>query len=131
MKLNGIITKVRAVKRKAYGTSGITFVWETERGELTRTYNISRVSNGKSKLDDFLRMFPVKPPQHLSDVPLLYSTTLERLLKNIECELVIIESGNPKFPYNIESITPILTAINKYSTSLNQETLSNGEDSVG
>jgi hypothetical protein len=130
MKTFGTIIRIRASVRRAYGNYGITIVFITEYGELIRTYNIPKCESKKSKLYGFLKMFTQNPPFGLADKPTLFCSAIEKLLRNIECELVIIESGNCKYRYDILEINPILTVINKYSTTQDQETISNGEDSV-
>lgn len=130
MKVNGKIIRVRASVRKVYGNYGITIVFNTKYGELIRTYNITRNNNGKSKLPAFLSLFSIDAPYGIADKPTLFCLAIEKLLKNTECELVIVESGNPKHPYNIEEINPILTVNTKYPTSQIQEAISTGEEGV-
>jgi hypothetical protein len=124
MEIHGIITKARMVKREQFDNCGITIVFKTELGELSRTYNIPRHNNNKCFLLKILQALGIKAPLNLIDKPMLFCLALEKTLKNIECQLSISTTGKSSYPYNIDSIRPILTIETKYPTQKNQEKLS-------
>lgn len=124
MVINGKIIRVRALKRKNYGRQGIALIFDTELGELIRTYNSPNHESEKSKLILVLKKFMVKIPSNLFDKPNLFSAAIEKGLKDIECNLLISKSGNINYPYDILEIHPILTVNSQYLTPENQESLS-------
>jgi hypothetical protein len=110
MKTLGTITKCRLVKRSEIQKIGITIVWETNLGEVTRTYNIPKTNTNQCDLFRLLSgKFQVKPPTGLIDKPMMLSLAIESKLRGTRCELTLMQSGNERYPYNIIEITPILT----------------------
>lgn len=124
MKVTGKIIRIRSSKRESYNKNGITLVFETELGLLVRTFSISPHLCQRNLLFNTLKTFPAKIPFTLLDKPVLFCLAAEKLLKDIEFNLVIAPSASEKYPYNILEMHPILTVNNKYSTANNQETIS-------
>lgn len=110
MKVFGTITKCRLVNRSEIQKTGLTIVWETGLGEITRTYNIPLINSSKNDLLRLLNSkFQVKAPIGLIDKPLMFCVAIESKLKGIRCELTLTHTGNERYPYNIIEIIPILT----------------------
>ena len=131
MKVIGKVIKVRSINRKEYHQMGVTLVFETELGEITRTYNIPWRESLNCKLIKLLRLsFKIDVPTNLFDKPVLFCLALEKKLKGISCELDLTETGKPNFPFNIEKVTPILTEDNSYYSQVNQEIFSNSKDDL-
>jgi hypothetical protein len=110
MKTAGIVIKCRFVNRKEIEKLGVAFVFQTELGEISKTFNIPSFNSPKCDLIKLLTSrFMVNPPMGLIGKPIMFCMALESKLKGTECDLTINESGNEKYPYNIINIEPILT----------------------
>jgi hypothetical protein len=119
MKTVGTLIKCRFVNRKEIEKLGVAFVFQTELGEITKTFNIPSFNSSKCDLFKLLTTkFGVNPPVGLIGKPIMFCMALESKLKGRDCDLTIIESGSEKYPYNIIDVEPILTI--KSSSFTNQ-----------
>ena len=117
MKTVGTIIKCRLVNRNDINKTGVTLVFDTELGEIIRTFNIPSYTSTKCDLFKLLKdKLEVNPPVAILNKPLMFCLALESKLRGIKCEITIIPSGNDKYPYNIVKIEPILTVSCSYIT---------------
>ena len=117
MKTIGTIIKCRFVNRNDISKLGVTLVFATEEGEITRTFNIPSYNSTKCDLFKLLNdKLGVNPPLAILNKPLMFCLALEAKLKGVECEITINHSGNEKYPYNITNIEPILRVNSSYLT---------------
>jgi hypothetical protein len=110
VKILGRIIRLRSVERKVFCKNGVTIVFDTPLGEITRTYNIPSAYNKRNELVKFLNSVNCKViPISLIDKPNLFCLALEKHLLGIECNLVLAETGKPNYPYDVIEANPILT----------------------
>ncbi len=106
-------------ERKANGKKAIVIIFKVEgAGEIVRTYNLPKTLESKStKLRSDLVAMGLKMDSTVNMTsPLLASAFLKSQLVGKETLVTIAPSGNPRFPYNIDRVFPILTVNNELNT---------------
>jgi|GEM_PF-4726820 hypothetical protein len=121
MLIQAILVRVRATQRDQYDRTGITIIFSSDFGDITRTFNLPSSYKPKSAIFTFLKAsMKEKLPLGLLDKPQLFSLTIEERLKNMPFELRVEDSGNSRHPYNVLEIKPILTSKSSYNTQVQQ-----------